>query len=60
MVEGGSAERVGQPGPVRVSTTTDDTFADLATHEHPFAPIMKTLVLQPNNATNGLFMPELA
>lgn len=30
----------GQQGPVRVSTSTDDSFADLATHEHPFDRIV--------------------
>lgn len=33
-------ERGGQPGPVTVSTSTDDTFTDLATHEHPFERIV--------------------
>lgn len=28
-------ERGGRQGPVTVSTSTDDTFADLVTHEHP-------------------------
>jgi adenine-specific DNA-methyltransferase len=30
----------GQQGPVRVSTSTDDSFTDLATHEHPFDRIV--------------------
>ena len=30
----------GQQGPVMVSTSTDDTFSDLATHEHPFHRIV--------------------
>lgn len=33
-------ERGGQQGPVMVSTSTDDTFADLETHEHPFDRIV--------------------
>ncbi len=33
-------ERGGQQGPVTVSTSTDDTFTDLATHEHPFDRIV--------------------
>lgn len=33
-------ERGGQQGPVMVSTSTDDTFADLETHEHPFDHIV--------------------
>lgn len=33
-------ERGGQQGPVTVSTSTDDTFIDLATHEHPFDRIV--------------------
>lgn len=33
-------ERGGQPGPVTVSTSTDDTFADLAVHEQPFERIV--------------------
>lgn len=32
-------ERGGQQGPVTVSTSTDDTFADFATHEHSFERI---------------------
>ncbi len=28
-------ERGGQPGPVTVTTSTDDRFTDLVTHEHP-------------------------
>jgi len=30
----------GQLGPVTVTTSTDDTFADLVTHEHPFDRIV--------------------
>ena len=30
----------GQQGPVTVTTSTDDTFADLVTHEHPFDRIV--------------------
>ena len=30
----------GQQGPVTVSTSTDDTFSDLATHTHPFDRIV--------------------
>lgn len=33
-------ERDGQQGSVTVSTSTDDTFADLVTHEHPFERIV--------------------
>lgn len=33
-------ERDGRQGPVTVSTSTDDTFADLVTHEYPFARIL--------------------
>lgn len=33
-------ERGGQQGPVTVSTSTDDSFSDLTTHEHPFDRIV--------------------
>jgi tRNA1(Val) A37 N6-methylase TrmN6 len=33
-------ERGGRQGPVTVSTSTDDSFSDLAVHEHPFARIV--------------------
>jgi len=33
-------ERGAKQGPVMVSTSTDDTFADLATHEYPFDRII--------------------
>jgi tRNA1(Val) A37 N6-methylase TrmN6 len=33
-------ERGGRQGSVTVSTSTDDTFTDLATHEHPFNRIV--------------------
>ena len=33
-------ERGGRQGPVTVSTSTDDTFADFATHDHPFDRIV--------------------
>lgn len=33
-------ERDGQRGPVTVTTSTDDAFADLVTHEHPFDRIV--------------------
>ncbi len=33
-------ERDGQQGPVTVTTSTDDTFADLVTHKHPFERIV--------------------
>ncbi len=33
-------ERDGQQGPVTVTTSTDDTFADLVTHKHPFDRIV--------------------
>lgn len=33
-------ERGGRQGPVTVSTSTDDSFSDLATHQHPFDRIV--------------------
>lgn len=33
-------ERGGKQGPVTVSTSTDDTFADFVSHEYPFKQIM--------------------
>lgn len=33
-------ERGGQQGPVTITTSTDDSFTDLATHEHPFDRIV--------------------
>lgn len=33
-------ERNGQPGRVTITTSTDDCFSDLATHEHPFERIV--------------------
>ena len=33
-------ERGGQSGPVTISTSTDDAFTDLATHQHPFDRII--------------------
>lgn len=33
-------ERGGQQGAVTVSTSTDDTFSDLVSHQHPFARIV--------------------
>lgn len=33
-------ERGGIQGPVKISTSTDDTFADLTTHEYPFDQIV--------------------
>lgn len=33
-------ERNGQQGPVTVSTSTDDTFTDLVTHDYPFDQIV--------------------
>jgi hypothetical protein len=33
-------ERGARQGPVTVSTSTDDTFTDLVTHEHPFEQIV--------------------
>lgn len=33
-------ERDGQQGPVTVTTSADDAFADLVTHEHPFERIV--------------------
>ncbi len=35
-------ERGGQQGPVTVSTSTDDTFSDLVSHQHPFGRIVFT------------------
>ncbi len=31
----------GQPGPVTISTSTDDSFADLVSHEYPFDRIVR-------------------
>lgn len=33
-------ERGGRQGPVTISTSTDDSFSDLVSHEHPFARIV--------------------
>ena len=33
-------ERGGRQGPVTISTSTDDSFSDLTTHEHPFDRIV--------------------
>lgn len=33
-------ERGGQQGPVTITTSTDDSFADIATNEHPFERIV--------------------
>lgn len=33
-------ERDGKQGPVTITTSTDDSFADLSTHEHPFDRIV--------------------
>ena len=33
-------ERGGQPGPVTITTSTDDSFTDLVAHEHPFDRIV--------------------
>jgi adenine-specific DNA-methyltransferase len=33
-------ERGGQQGNVKITTSTDDSFADLASHEHPFGRIV--------------------
>lgn len=33
-------ERGGKQGPVTITTSTDDSFSDLATHEHPFDRIV--------------------
>ena len=33
-------ERGGQQGPVTITTSTDDSFTDLASHEHPFERIV--------------------
>ncbi|MFZ5579430.1 MAG: Eco57I restriction-modification methylase domain-containing protein [Pseudomonadota bacterium] len=33
-------ERGGQRGPVTITTSTDDSFTDLVTHEHPFERIV--------------------
>jgi len=37
-------ERGGQQGPVTVTTSTDDGFSDLTTHEHPFDRIVASVV----------------
>lgn len=33
-------ERGGQQGPVTITTSTDDSFSDISTHEHPFERIV--------------------
>jgi tRNA1(Val) A37 N6-methylase TrmN6 len=33
-------EREGEPGPVTISNSIDDSFSDLTTHEHPFERIV--------------------
>jgi adenine-specific DNA-methyltransferase len=48
-------ERGGQQGQVTVSTSTDDSFSDLETHEHPFARIVF-----PDDAERFIHVPALA
>ncbi len=48
-------ERGGQQGPVTVSTSTDDSFSDLETHEHPFDRIVF-----PDDSERFIHVPTLA
>lgn len=48
-------ERDGQQGPVTISTSTDDSFSDLETHEHQF----KRIVL-PDDSERFIHVPTLA
>lgn len=48
-------ERSGQQGPVTVSTSTDDSFSDLETHEHPFDRIVF-----PDDSERFIHVPTLA
>jgi len=45
-------ERGGQQGPITITTSTDDNFTDLATHEHPFDRIVS-----PNNPERFIHVP---
>ncbi len=45
-------ERGGQQGPVTVSTSTDDSFSDLTSHEHPFERIVF-----PNDPERFIYVP---
>lgn len=45
-------ERGGQQGPVMVSTSTDDSFSDLTTHEHPF-----NRIVLPDNPERFIHVP---
>ncbi len=45
-------ERDGQQGPVTVTTSTDDSFSDLAAHEHPFDRI-----IFPNDTERFIHVP---
>ena len=45
-------ERGGQRGPVTISTSTDDTFTDLATHQHPF-----NRIIFPNDSERFIHVP---
>lgn len=45
-------ERGGEQGPVTVTTSTDDTFSDLTTHEHPFVR-----VVQPDDPQRFIHVP---
>ena len=48
-------ERGGQQGPVTVSTSTDDSFSDLETHEHQFDRIVF-----PDDSEGFIHVPTLA
>lgn len=48
-------ERGGKQGPVTVSTSTDDSFADLEIHEHPFDRIVI-----PDDTERFIHVPTLA
>lgn len=45
-------ERGGQQGPVTITTSTDDSFTDLATHQHPFDRIVL-----PNDSERFIHVP---
>lgn len=48
-------ERGGQQGPITISTSTDDSFSDLATHDHPFERIVL-----PDDTERFIHVPTLA
>lgn len=48
-------ERGGQQGPVTVSTSTDDSFCDLETHEHQF-----NRIVFPDDSERFIHVPTLA